>query len=111
VADQMLIDKLRRQLGDTSGTTQFFTDPRLAALLVDAGNDLDRALLAGLHELRAEASKQVDFTIGPDSERAGQLFDHLTILSAEVTERIAAGGQVSSAGRIGTIAVPVRVAF
>jgi len=111
VADQMLIDKLRRQLGDTSGTTPFFTDLRLAALLLDAANDLDRALLAGLHELRAEASKQVSYSVGPDSEQAGQLFDHLTILSAEVTERIANRASAGGVARIGTISAPVKVAF
>ncbi len=103
-----MVERLRRLLGD-SGTTQFFTDPRLAALLLDAGNDLDRALLAGLHELRAEAAKRVDFTIGADSERASQVFDHLTTQINEVTTRIAAVTRTSGSGRIGTLAVPVKV--
>lgn len=111
MADQMLIDKLRRQLGDTSGTVQFFTDVRLAALLTDAGNDLDRALLAGLQELRAEASKQVSYSVGPDSEQAGQLFDHLTILANEVEGRIAARTVGVGVSRLGTVALPVRVGF
>ncbi len=105
-----MVERLRRLLGD-GGDPPFFSDARLAALLTDAANDLDRALLAGLHELRAEASKQVSYSVGPDSEQAGQLFDHLTILIAELTERIAARGQVSSAGRLGTVAVPVRVSW
>lgn len=106
-----MVERLRRLLGDTSGTTPFFTDARLAELLADAANDLDRALLAGLQELRAEASKQVSYSVGPDSEQAGQLFDHLTILSNEVAGRIEGRSQGSSAGRIGTVAVPVRVAW
>lgn len=105
-----MIERLRRLLGDT-GTAQAFSDAHLAALLADAGNDLDHALLAGLQELRAEAAKQVSYSVGPDSEQAGQLFDHLTTLSAEVVARIAARSQGSSAGRLGTIAVPVRAAW
>ncbi len=107
-----MVERLRRLLGDTGPVgQQAFTDARLAALLLDAGNDLDRALLAGLHELRAEASKQVNFTVGPDSESASQLFDHLTILANEVEGRIAARGRGSSVGRFGTVALPVRVSF
>lgn len=105
-----MIERLRRLLGDT-GTTQAFTDARLAALLTDAGDDLDRALLAGLHELRAEAAKQVSYSVGPDSEQAGQLFDHLTILSAEVAERIADRAGAGGVARIGTVSAPVRVAW
>lgn len=105
-----MVERLRRLLGDTSATP-FFTDPRLAALLTDAGDDLDRALLAGLHELRAEASKQVNYSVGPDSESAGQLFDHLTILSDEVAERIANRASAGGVARIGTVSAPVRVAW
>jgi len=105
-----MVERLRRLLGDT-GTVPFFSDPRLAALLTDAGDDLDRALLAGLHELRAEAAKQVDFTVGPDSEQASQLLKNLTILSNEVTERIAARTVGAGVNRLGTVALPVRVGF
>lgn len=105
-----MVERLRRLLGDTADPPAF-SDPRLAALLTDAGNDLDRALLAGLHELRAEASKQVDFTIGPDSERAGQLFEHLTTLANEVEGRIAARTVGAGVNRLGSVALPVRVGF
>lgn len=105
-----MVERLRRLLGDT-GTVQAFTDVRLTALLADAANDLDRALLAGLNELRAEAAKQVNFSVGPESESAGQLFDHLTILSAEVTTRIADRASGGGVARIGTLATPVKVAF
>ncbi len=105
-----MFERLRRLLGDT-GTVQFFTDARLAALLLDAGDDLDRARLAGLQELRAEASKQVDYSVGPDSESAAQLFDHLTILANEVEGRIAARTVGVGVNRLGTVALPIRVAW
>ncbi len=105
-----MLERLRRLLGDT-GPVQAFSEARLVALLVDAGDDLDRALLAGLHELRAEAAKQVSYSVGPDSEQAGQLFDHLTILSAEAAERIANRASVGGVARIGTVSAPVRVSW
>lgn len=105
-----MIERLRRLLGD-AGDPPAFSDARLAALLADAGDDLDRALLAGLQELRAEAAKQVNYSVGPDREEAGQLFDHLTTLAKKVDGRIAARSQGSSPARLGTIAVPVRVAY
>lgn len=105
-----MLERLRRLLGD-GGDPPFFSDARLAALLLDAGDDLDRALLAGLQELRAEASKQVDFNVGPDSESAAQLFAHLTILANEVEGRIAGRSQGSSAAWIGTVSAPVKVGF
>lgn len=105
-----MVERLRRLLADT-GPTPFFTDVRLAALLTDAGDDLDRALLTGLQELRAEASKQVSYSVGPDSEQAGELFKNLTKLSDETAERIAARTQGAGVARIGTVASPVRVAW
>lgn len=106
-----MVERLRRLLGDTATTGQAFSDVRLAALLTDAGNDLDRALLAGLQELRAEASKEVSYSVGPDSEQAGELFKNLTILSAEVAARIAARTVGAGVNRLGTVALPVRVSF
>lgn len=103
-----MIERLRRLLGDT-GTVQAFTDAQLTAMLADAGNDLDRALLAGLNELRAEAAKQVDYGVGPERESASQLFDHLTRLAGETAARIAARTTGAGAGSFGSVALPVSV--
>jgi len=105
-----MVERLRRLLADT-GTVQAFSDARLTALLTDAGNDLDRALLAGLNELHAEAAKQVNYSVGPDSESASQWFEHLTVLVANTASRIAARTVGSGVSRLGTVALPVRVGF
>lgn len=105
-----MVERLRRLLGDTADPPAF-TNTHLAALLTDAGDDFDRALLSGLHELRAEAAKQVSYSVGPDSEQAGQLFDHLTILANEVAARIAARTVGAGVNHLGTVALPVRVGW
>lgn len=107
-----MVERLRRLLGDTGPVgQQAFTDARLAALLTDAGDDLDRALLAGLHELHIEAAKQVNYSVGPDSESASQWFDHLTVLVTKTEARIAARTVGAGVNRLGSVALPVRVGF
>jgi len=105
-----MVERLRRLLADT-GTVQGFSDTYLTALLTDAANDLDRALLAGLNELHAEAAKQVNYSVGPDSESASQWFDHLTVLVTRTEARIAARTVGAGVNRLGSVALPVRVGF
>lgn len=96
---QASIDKLRRYLADT-GTPPEFSDSALSALLTEAGDDFDVALAAGLTELQAKAAKLVDYTVGPDNERASQLFDHLTTRLKDVQARIARQQQQIASGSV-----------
>lgn len=106
-----MVERLRRLLGGTDATAQAFDDARLAAMLADAGGDLDRALVMGLRELRAEAAKQVDYSIGLERESASQLFDHLNALVSEAEARVEGKARATLPGRIGTTSARVRVSW
>lgn len=109
MADQATRDRLRRRLGDTESLA--FEDADLDLLLTEAGGDVDRALVAGLSQLRAQAAREIDYTVGDDREQASQVFDHLSALLASAQARVAEQTAAVGARTLGTLSTRVAVGW
>lgn len=96
---------LRADLGDALAPYTF-SDAELDRLWARANGDYWRVVVLALDQLLATAAREIDYTIGQDSEHASQWFDHLTARRQVAVERIAAASTAATSGPRQTVAVP-----
>jgi hypothetical protein len=98
----LTVDQLTDLQADLGITTDqlVFTDAALNRLYTRAAGDYDATVVYALRQLRQQAAKGIQYTIGQTSFSRQQWFDHLTVLLKEAEARAGMGGGTLSAGVI-----------
>jgi hypothetical protein len=114
MADELLVARLRTNLGDTTAPLAF-SDAELALLLDQHGGDELAARVDGLWRLTTQAARLADYTIGLSQERKSQIFDHLLALHESANAELGArrGADLAALAQTGasSVAVPVIAVF
>lgn len=77
------IDLVRFLIGDTNTNDQLLADAEIAYLIISKGSPQSAAHGACI-QLMAKFAREVDYTIGPESVKASQRFEHYKQLCKEL---------------------------
>jgi hypothetical protein len=114
MADELLVARLRSNLGDVNSPAAF-SDAELALLLDQHGGDELAARVDGLWRLTTQAAKLHSYTVGLSREEKGEIFDHLLALheqaNADLGKQRAADLTAFREAGVPSAAVPVQHVF
>lgn len=114
MADELLVARLRTNLGDTSAP-HAFSDAELALLLDQHGGDELAARVDGLWRLTTQAARLHSYTVGLSREDKGQIHDHLLAqyeaANTELGKRRAADLTAFREAGVSSVAIPVQTVF
>lgn len=84
------IDRIRLTIGDTNEAYAMLDDSEIEYFYQEADENVLLASIKACEAIRAKLAYDVDYTLGPESVKASQRFEHINSLLAQLKKQYAA---------------------